>query len=204
LGNNLIGDRTGCGFTASDRQGDPGLGDFIDDGAPGHGRFPLLSNSQAIDAGNDAACPTIDQLDTPRRGRCDIGAVEFYPVVNDLVAVANVKTDFDPTPVSNGPAGTFRITAEFTNTGTQTIGHRFAEVVELSGGNLLLNADRGAGGVGARLTVSARASRPLLPGATERVEFVIGLHTQEPFTFLVNLLGDPEISNTFVTHLGKQ
>src|SRR5687768_8306200 len=47
LGNNLIGDPTHCGFTASDRQGDPGLGEFIDDGAPGHGRFPLLSGSQA-------------------------------------------------------------------------------------------------------------------------------------------------------------
>ena len=39
LGNNLIGDPTHCGFTASDRQGDPGLGEFIDDGAPGHDRF---------------------------------------------------------------------------------------------------------------------------------------------------------------------
>ena len=65
-------------------------------------------------------------------------------MVNDLVALANVKTNFDPTPVPNGPAGTFRITAEFTNTGTPTIGHRFAEVVEFAGENLLLNADRGA------------------------------------------------------------
>jgi hypothetical protein len=91
----------------------------------------LLPGSPAIDGGNDTACPATDQLETPRRGRCDIGAVEFYPLVNDLVALANVKTDFDSTPVPNGLAGRFRITAEFTNTGTQTIDHRFAEVVEL-------------------------------------------------------------------------
>jgi hypothetical protein len=203
LGNNLIGDRTGCGFTASDRQGDPGLGEFIDDGAPGHGRFSLLSSSQAIDAGNEAACAATDQLDTPRRGICDIGAVEFYPIINDLVAVGNVSTEFDPTAAPNGPAGTFRITAEFTNTSTQVIGHRFAEVVELAEGNLLLNADGGAGGVGARLTIPDN-SPLLLPGATETFELIIGLQTQEPFTFLVNMLGDPQVSNTSVTLLGEQ
>ena len=203
MGNNLIGDPTGCGFTASDRQGDPGLGDFIDDGAPGHGRFPLLSNSQAIDAGNEAACAATDQLDTPRRGACDIGAVEFYPVVNNLVVVSNLSSAFDPEAVPGGPAGTLRITAEFTNTSTQVIRHRFTEVVELVGGNLLLNADRSAGGIGARLTVPDSASNPLLPGATETFEFIIGLETPEPFTFLVNMLGDPH-SNSSLTGLEKQ
>ena len=197
LGNNLIGDPTHCGFTASDRQGDPGLGEFIDDGAPGHGRFSLLSSSQAIDAGNEAACAATDQLDTPRRGICDIGAVEFYPVVNNLVVVSNISSSFDPEAVPGGPAGTLRITAEFTNTSAQMIGHRFAEVVELSGGNLLLNADRGAGGLGARLTSVGSTSQPLLPGVTETLEFIIGLQTQEPFTFFVNMLGDPQTSNTF-------
>jgi hypothetical protein len=79
LGNNLIGDPTGCTITlqATDRTGDPGLGDFTDDGTPGNGHFPLLSTSQAIDAGNDAACPRRDQLLEPRVGPCDIGAIEF-------------------------------------------------------------------------------------------------------------------------------
>ena len=86
LGNNLIGDPTGCTITlqASDLTGDPGLGDFTDNGTPGNGHFPLLSTSQAIDAGNDAVCPRRDQLgqrrvNIPRVGtsRCDIGAIEF-------------------------------------------------------------------------------------------------------------------------------
>ncbi len=58
LGNNLIGDPSGCGVAllGSDLTGDPGLGDFSDDGTPGNGHFPLLPTSQAIGAGNDAAC----------------------------------------------------------------------------------------------------------------------------------------------------
>jgi hypothetical protein len=79
LGNNLIGDPTGCTITLqpSDLTGDPGLDTFTDDGTPGHSHFPLLPSSQAIDAGNDAACPKTDQLGAPRVGPCDIGAIEF-------------------------------------------------------------------------------------------------------------------------------
>ena len=79
LGNNLIGDPTGCTIILqpTDLTGDPGLGDFTDNGAPGNGHFPLLPGSPAIDAGNDAFCPPTDQLGQPRVGRCDIGAIEF-------------------------------------------------------------------------------------------------------------------------------
>ena len=198
LGNNLIGDPGRfCSVTlqSSDRTGDPGLATFIDDGVPGQGRIPLLSSSQLIDAGNEAACPATDQLGTPRNGPCDIGAVEFYPVVNDFVAVANITTAFDPSPVQGGPAGIFRITAEFTNTSNQAIVNPFVEVVELTGGNLLLNADGGAGGVGARLTSPDSASMPFQPGASSTFEFLIGLQRQEPFTFFVNMLGEPRSSN---------
>jgi hypothetical protein len=79
LGTNLVGDPTGCTITfqPTDLTGDPGLGDFTDDGTPGNGHVPLLPGSQAIDAGNDAFCPPTDQLGQPRVGRCDIGAIEF-------------------------------------------------------------------------------------------------------------------------------
>jgi hypothetical protein len=111
LGHNLFGNPTGCSTALhpTDLTGDPGLGTFIDSGGPGTGRFPLLPSSQAIDAGNEAACAATDQLDTPRRGRCDIGAVEFYPIINDLVTAGSVSTEFDALPVPGGPAGTFRI-----------------------------------------------------------------------------------------------
>ena len=81
LGNNLIGDPTGCTLTLqpSDLTGDPGFDAFTDDGTPGNGHFPLLPTSPAIGAGNAAACPPTDQLGQPRGGRCDIGAIEFQP-----------------------------------------------------------------------------------------------------------------------------
>jgi hypothetical protein len=201
LGNNLIGDLTGCIITLqpSDRTGDAGLGTFVNPAAPGSGRVPLLSSSQAIDAGNDGACPPTDQLGTTRNGPCDIGAVEFYPVVNDLVTLGNLTTTFDPTPIPGGPVGAFRITADFTNTSTQAIVHPFVEVVKLTGGNLLLNADGGAGGVGARLTSSNGSGTPIEPGATSTFEFLIGLQRQEPFTFFVNMLGAPQTSNPLVS-----
>jgi hypothetical protein len=79
LGTNLIGDPTGCTITLqpSDLTGDPGLGLFTDNGRPGNGHVPLLKTSQAIDAGNNAACPRTDQLGRLRLGPCDIGAIEF-------------------------------------------------------------------------------------------------------------------------------
>jgi hypothetical protein len=78
LGTNLIGDPTGCTITLlpTDLTGDPGLGDFTDDGTPGNGHFRLLRRSPAIDAGNDAFCPPTDQLGR-RRITCDIGAIRF-------------------------------------------------------------------------------------------------------------------------------
>ena len=197
LGHNIIG--TGCSnaLQPSDLTGDPGLAADTesfprlvpDDGAPGHGRLPLLPSSPAIDAGDDSACPATDQLGMPRRGTCDIGAFEFYPIVNDLVAVGSLSTAFDATPVPGGPAGTFRITAEFTNTSNQAIVNPFTEVVDLSGGNLLLNADGGAGGIGARLK-PADSSTIFQPGTTSTFDFLIGLQQPEAFTFFVNMLGE--------------
>jgi hypothetical protein len=80
-GNNIIGDPTGCTITLQpgDLTGNPGLDLFTDDGKPGHGHFPLLPTSPAIGAGNTALCPSDDQLDHKRKGRCDIGAIEFRP-----------------------------------------------------------------------------------------------------------------------------
>jgi hypothetical protein len=79
LGNNLIGDPSGCTITLqdTDRTGDPSLDPYTDTGQPGRGHFPLLPTSPAIDAGNDAVCPETDQLGKERVGTCDIGAVEF-------------------------------------------------------------------------------------------------------------------------------
>lgn len=79
LGHNLIGDPTGCTLTLqpTDLTGDPGFDAFTENGTPGHGHYPLLPTSQAIDAGNNAVCPRRDQIGQRRKGRCDIGAIAF-------------------------------------------------------------------------------------------------------------------------------
>jgi hypothetical protein len=121
---------------------------------------------------------------------CDIGTVEFFPVVNAFVTLdPAVDTAFDPTPTPAAPAGTFTITATFTNTSDTPLRFPFFTVTELSGGNLVLNADEGTQGVGATVTLEA-GDRVLAPGETVTVDFVIGLQVQERFTFFVDLFGE--------------
>jgi hypothetical protein len=82
LGNNLIGDPTGCGINLqpSDLTGDPGLGSLVGEGEddlPGRAYYPVLAGSPVIERGNPNACLQSDQLGNLRVGICDIGAVEF-------------------------------------------------------------------------------------------------------------------------------
>ena len=79
LGHNRVGSLMGCtlALARGDRVVDPRLAAFTDDGTPGHGHFPLLPGSPAINAGAAAACLPADQLGQPRGGQCDIGAIEF-------------------------------------------------------------------------------------------------------------------------------
>jgi hypothetical protein len=167
----------------------------------------LVPSSPAIDAGStDCADVTGTPLTTDQRGRprvvdgnsdgtaaCDIGAVEFFPIVNDRVALdAAPTTTFDATPVVGGPAGTFTITATFTNTSTTPLRFPFFSVSDLTGDNLVLNADGAPGGVGATV-IPEVVGDVLAPGASMTAEFVIGLQTRERFTFLVDVLGEPVV-----------
>jgi predicted outer membrane repeat protein len=95
LSNNLLGTTTGCtiALQSADLTGEPGLGGFTDDGTPGNGHFPLLSASRAINAGNDAACSPTDQLDEPRVGHCDIGAVEFQAASDTIRPVVTISAN---------------------------------------------------------------------------------------------------------------
>jgi len=231
LGHNIIGTTTGCSIAlqSSDQVGDPLLGDFIDPGSPGNGRFSLRSDSPAIDAGDNAACAALstDQLGQPRSVSgsvpldglriCDIGAAEFFLPVDQLVHERTSErfTQYDPTPLPGAPAGTFLIIAKFDNISdtvppgsvfeNKTIFFPFFEVaaIQLSRANappedqpVLLNADRGPGRVGARLTAPESLNTPFPPGATGTFQFLIGLQKPEPFVFFVNMLGEPRSSNS--------
>jgi hypothetical protein len=81
--------------------------------------------------GDADACGDTDQLGMPRpfdgvRGRdCDIKPVEFYPVVNDLVLLEHMRTQYvppdadDPNPLA--PGGEYRIEAQFENAGSHNL-----------------------------------------------------------------------------------
>lgn len=103
--------------------------------------------------------------------------------INSAVAVSVSATSFDPTPVPNGPSGTYFIDAAVTNTSAQSIDGPINLVVgTLTGNNRLLSATEGDGTAGSRQTVAPRL--PL--GATEHVRLAIGLATRAPFEFFVD------------------
>ena len=142
LGNNLIGALDGCtlGLSPSDLIGDPGLDSFVENGPPGNGHFPLLSTSTLIDAGNDSACSTVDQLGHPRVGHCDIGAVEYQPA-SLSVAIAVHRGESDTASLNPRRRGTIPVvilsdgtfsaadvdpsTVRFGKTGTEAAAVRF-------------------------------------------------------------------------------
>jgi hypothetical protein len=211
LGHNLIGNPQGCGLLlSSDLTGDPGLTSFVDTGRPGGGVVRLRADSRAIDAGEPVMCPATDQqgLARPIDGNgdglraCDIGAVEFYPVINDLVQVDSVQYEFrPPSPVPGqvnplAAGGAFWIAAVFSNRGGVDICHVAFEVVTLkgaAGATPILLTERGEpiGGQGIILPAAlAGPNEHLRAHTAERYQFVIGISQAEVITFFVNVRGE--------------
>ncbi len=113
-------------------------------------------------------------------------------LVNKLVAQESAPvTVSNSKPAADAPAGTFTITATFTNISARTINYPLFVVSELSGGNLLLNAEGRPGSVGATLRPNVD-NDVLVPGESMTVEFIIGLQDNAKFTFFIDLLGVPE------------
>jgi hypothetical protein len=206
LGHNVIGDLSGCTIALhpTDLTGDPGLGEFADDGTPGHGHVPLLAASRAINAGNNEVCvenPELatDQLGNPRVGICDIGAIEFpqlIVLVNDLVSFEPNHSTFDfsddPTGCPEEFVGKFSLNARLTNTSAHILSDLFVEVTTLTNGNLLQNAEGPPFGVGARLTVPQEdglTDGVLSPDEFVDVPLIICLLEKRRFQFVVDVFG---------------
>ena len=184
------------------------LGPFIDSGRPGGVYVPLVAGSGAIDAGDSTGCVENDQRGLARgvdgngdgiRG-CDIGAVEFYPNVNDRLQLTGLQYSFvkpsnlgfsDP----RASAGAFRITASFRNVGPD-ICHVAFDVPTLDGpagtNPVLLTAVRELlGGQGTAVPAAKAGAQPHLPsGSSQSYQFTIGVQQRTPINFLVNALGD--------------
>jgi hypothetical protein len=108
-----------------------------------------------------------------------------YLVLDDLITLGEVTTE------TRGDE--FHITATFTNTSGAAIGNPFFEVTELTGGNLLVNADAGPGGTGATLSPDV-GDGILSPGEPTTVTFVIDLESPEEFRFFVSVRGEADAS----------
>jgi hypothetical protein len=121
--------------------------------------------------------------------------------VNALVTFVPLPDTFRFTPDPTGcPAtfvGTFRFAARLTNISNHPLTALVVQVAALSPGTLLQNADGGPGGVGARLTVPRQddfTDGRLSPEEFVDVPFTICLQERVPFEFLVNVLGEVDIS----------
>jgi hypothetical protein len=81
-GGHNIGSDASCNFSSANslNNTDPKLGPFGNYGGP-TATIPLLSGSSAIDSGDSAACPAVDQrgISRPYGAGCDIGAFESAP-----------------------------------------------------------------------------------------------------------------------------
>jgi len=112
-------------------------------------------------------------------------------VVNSLVMLRSVTAETIQGTPPPGVVGTMRIRATFKNTSSTPIGAPFFVITELTGGNLLLNADGGPAATGGRLTPNVGSDGIFAPGETFTAEFDIGLWSGSPFTFFVDLWGEP-------------
>ena len=104
-------------------------------------------------------------------------------IVNDSLSLDSLDIDYVPAD-PRAPAGVFTVTTTFTNTSADSLSDAFFEVTTLTGGNTVLNADEGDGGVG-----SIVYAGDLLPGESFEVVFEIGLDVRAPFEFFVDAFG---------------
>jgi len=121
--------------------------------------------------------------------------------VNSLVSLvpdpASFATSSDASGCPSPFTAKFTFAATLSNEGSSPLSHLLVKTTDLSNDNLLENADYGAAGVGANLTVprSGDFSDGVLgPGELANVPFSICLITVEPFSFFVDVTGIQENS----------
>lgn len=107
-------------------------------------------------------------------------------LINDSLSLDDLDTAFDPGD-TRAPAGVFTIDATFSNISTDSFFDVFFEVAELTGGNEVLNADGGPGGVGSQVSVPGDVDS----GDTFVQTFEVGLQEASPFRFFVDAFGTP-------------
>jgi hypothetical protein len=126
------------------------------------------------------ACPRDPQNNVA--GRCARSGSE-YLVLDELVTQEAVSVESSGQP--------FIVNAAFVNRSDKRIRNPFFEIVELTGGNVLENADGGPAGNGGTLSPNV-GDGVLSPGESMTVRFVIRLESREAFSFFVSVKGTAE------------
>ena len=155
-------------------------------GGTGSADFPTTPNTVQPAFGGGFTDGFVTKIDPLRVNLND----QFAPL-----GPGDVSTSFSRTPCGGASAGTFTITASFTNTSANTLSNLLISVKTLTGGNMLCNANGGPGGAGAILTVPLQgdlSDSQLSPGETFTVQLAIGLQSFTPFQFLVDVLGEKD------------
>jgi hypothetical protein len=120
--------------------------------------------------------------------------------VSDLITIKAIESTFKTVPstagCSSGFVGTFSFDAKLVNkSSSPPLSDLIVEVLTLTSGNVLQNADGGPDGVGARLTVPATNSFSDGVLSSEEfvdVPFIICLGDSNPFSLSVDVLGIAE------------
>ena len=166
----------------------------------------LVPGSPAIDAGGPACLDATgdplltDQRDKPRvvdgngDGRPGVtsGPSRTFPLINEVVMLdQHWKRPLIPRRSRTVRRGTFTITATFTNTSDTPLRFPFFTVTELSGDNLLLNADEGAMGVGATVPLVVEGEVSGARRRRWRSSLSLASTREAPFRFFVDLFAEP-------------
>ncbi len=116
------------------------------------------------------------------------------PSVNHRLKLTSLTETYDPVPQANAPQGVYHVNATFTNVTEITLEDLSFVVANVVGGNVVLNADGGPGGLAAKISVPAAALGGdgfLEPNEAFTVTFDVGLAGTTVSNFTVNANGVP-------------
>lgn len=116
------------------------------------------------------------------------------PSVNHRLKLANATGSYNVTPQPNAPAGVYTVKATFTNVTEVSLEQVSFSVANLGSGNVLLNAQGGPAGVGAKILVPPEAlgaDKILSPNESVTLTFQVGLAQAGASALTVDASGTP-------------
>ncbi len=116
------------------------------------------------------------------------------PSVNHRLKLTSLTETYESTPQANAPQGVYRVNATFTNVTEITLEDLSFVVANVVGGNVVLNADGGPGGLASKISVPGTALGGdgfLEPNEAFTVTFDVGLAGTAVSDLTVNANGVP-------------